>query len=120
MLLISKGARMTHPDNKNGIIGFIAKVSPAIFIALTVSSIAWIGSNSMQTNVTLAVMSNDMVQLKEQIKSASNDRYTNTQAMADRTYYLSEMDHLKDSLVTMDLRMLRAEQRVLELERSKK
>ena len=107
------------PDFKNAIVSFISKVSPMLFVAAVVGSIGWIGSNSMQTNVTLAVMSNDISQLKEQIKSTSIDRYTGTQAMSDRNFYLSEMSHLKDSIAAIDIRLLRAEQRVLDLERQK-
>lgn len=111
---------MAQSDSNNalsGLLSFISKISPGIFVALVVMSIGWIGSNSMQTNVTLAVMSADIIQLKEQIKTAGNDRYSNTQAISDRAYYLAEISHLKDAQLNVDARLLRAELRVLELER---
>jgi len=113
-------AEQETTDGRHWVIAFLAKVAPTLFIALIVGSIGWIGSNSMQTNVSLAVLNANMDAVKEQLKVASADRYTGTQANADKSFYLSEISHLKESDSAMRAEILLMQSRLLDLERKVK
>lgn len=109
-----------QPQNVNWFLSGVSKIGPGIFSALIVGSILWIGTNSMQTNVTLAVMSNDINSLKEQIRSGSSKWYTIDQATVDRAFITSEITHLKEYDASLKLQLNLAESRLLELERKVK
>lgn len=111
-----------NKDNeaKNWFVAALAKLGPGVFSAVIIGSILWIGTNSMQTNVTLAVMSNDISSLKEQVKSSSMDKYTIAQAALDKSFVLSEIAHLKETVSRLDSEGQARAARILELERKTK
>jgi len=111
--------KANNASNGVWILQQIGKILPLIISSLIIGSVVWIGSNSMQTNLTLAVMSNDISILKDQVKASTVDKYTSSHALQDKALFYSEINHLKTYNLELKGQIINIESRLLDLERVK-
>lgn len=115
-----KEPQLDITDSKNPILSFLNKAAPSMVIAITLASIFWVGNNTTEANVKLAVITTELTNLKAQINDRTSDRYTGTQAAADKTYLISEIGHAKSDILELRSQNASILNRILELERKVK
>lgn len=108
---------MPESSGKNWVVEGITKIGPTILSTLVFASIAWIGTKTTESSTTLAVLSVNIESMNKKIDAINANSYTIPQAIADKTYVVSEISHLRDTTNKTDDEVKELQRRVLELER---